>query len=81
MELYTKETWHREGICLPNVGQFVSDEVVEELAETGSPTTWGCGIFQPEEPFGTSTRTRKPVYLSFVRTGMGWMFVGLLPEF
>ena len=76
---YTMDDWRVDGSLKPEVGDYVEDEVVEELANSVPPTTYSRGIFQPGEAYDMS-EDYTDLYMTFVREERGWKYVGLCPK-
>lgn len=76
---YTMDDWRVDGSLKPEVGDYVEDEVIEELANSVPPTTYSRGIFQPGEAYDMSEEYTE-LYMTFVREQRGWKYVGLCPK-
>ncbi len=75
---YTMSDWSRDGSLRLKVGQYIDDEVYEELLNSVPPTTHKATLFQPGEAYDMSDEYID-LYLTFVNDG-GWKYVGLCPK-
>lgn len=74
--MYTMEQWHIDGQLNIKVGQLVSDEVVNELANCVPPRNWGAGYFQVGEPYDNDAEDLSTLYATFIRKVEGWVYCG-----
>lgn len=79
MNVYTMENWRNDGSLKLSVGQFIDEEVFEQLLDSVPPQTYGRGIFQPGEAYDANANTGKPLYMTFVKEDL-WKYVGLCAE-
>ena len=77
--LYTMDDWRVDGSLKPEVGNYIEDEVIEELANSVPPTTYRMGIFQPGEAY-TMSEDYADLYMTFVRDSGAWKYIGLCPK-
>ena len=75
---YTMDDWRVDGSLKPEVGDYVEDEVIEELANSVPPTTYKSTLFQPGEAY-TMSKDYEHLYMTFVNDG-NWKYVGLCPK-
>ena len=76
---YTMDDWRMDGSLKPEVGEYIEDEVIEELAGSVPPTTYSRGIFQPGEAY-TMSEDYADLYMTFVRDNDAWKYIGLCPK-
>ena len=76
---YTMDDWRMDGSLKPEVGEYIEDEVIEELAGSVPPTTYSRGIFQPGEAY-TMSEDYVDLYMTFVRDNGTWKYIGLCPK-
>ena len=77
--IYTIDNWKKDGSLKPVIGQYVSDDVIEELLNSVPPTTYSRGIFQPGEAY-TMSEDYTDLYMTFARKNSGWQYIGLCPK-
>lgn len=79
MDTYTIADWQRDKELSPEVGQFIADDVMEELINCVPPRTYLDGIFQPCEAYDHVNG--RSVYQTFKHTESGWQYCGLKPGY
>ena len=77
--IYTKENWAQDGTLKVKVGQYVADDVVEELRDSVPPTTYKASCFQPGEAY-THSADYVELYMTFVIDNGMWKYIGLCPK-
>ena len=77
--IYTKENWAQDGTLKIKVGQYVADDVVEELRDSVPPTTYKASCFQPGEAY-THSADYVELYMTFVIDNGMWKYIGLCPK-
>ncbi len=77
-EVYTMQDWNRDGSLKLTVGQYIDDEVYEELLNSVPPTTHKSTLFQPGEAYDMSEDYIE-LYMTFINDGQ-WKYVGLCPQ-
>lgn len=77
--IYTKENWAQDGTLKVKVGQYIADDVVEELRDSVPPTTYKASCFQPGEAY-THSADYVELYMTFVIDNGMWKYIGLCPK-
>lgn len=77
--IYTKENWAQDGTLKIKVGQYVSDDVIEELLNSVPPATYKASCFQPGEAYTLSVDYIN-LYMTFIRDNGMWKYIGLCPR-
>ncbi len=57
--------WERDGSLSPKVGQIVSADIIEDLANCLPPHKWSNEVFQPGEAYSHDWSTGKALYQTF----------------
>ena len=63
--IYTKDNWNRDGYLKIKVGQYVADDVIEELRDSVPPATYKSSCFQPGEAY-TLSIDYEDLYMTFI---------------
>ena len=77
--IYTRENWAQDGTLKVKVGQYVADDVIEELRDSMPPTTYKSNCFQPGEAY-THSVDYVELYMTFVIDNGMWKYIGLCPK-
>ena len=77
--IYTKENWAQDGTLKVKVGQYVADDVIEELRDSVPPATYKSSCFQPGEAY-THSVDYVELYMTFVIDNGMWKYIGLCPK-
>lgn len=77
--IYTKDNWNRDGYLKVKVGQYVADDVIEELRDSVPPATYKSSCFQPGEAY-THSVDYIALYMTFVIDNGMWKYIGLCPK-
>ena len=77
--IYTKENWAQDGTLKVKVGQYVADDVIEELRDSVPPATYKSSCFQPGEAYSHSVDYVE-LYMTFVIDNGMWKYIGLCPK-
>ena len=77
--IYTRENWAQDGSLKVKVGQYVADDVIEELRDSMPPTTYKSSCFQPGEAY-THSVDYVELYMTFVIDNGMWKYIGLCPK-
>ena len=77
--IYTSEDWTKDGSLKVKVGQYVADDVIEELLNSVPPTTYKATCFQPGEAYSHSEEYI-PLYMTFITENGMWKYIGLCPK-
>lgn len=80
--IYTMNDWHNDKRLNLKVGQFIDNEVSQELLNTIPPTTYNSKMFQVGEADTHIIQNGKFVLLfkTFIKTDGLWQYIGLCPE-
>ena len=77
--IYTRENWTQDGTLKVKVGQYVADDVIEELRDSVPPATYKSSCFQPGEAY-THSVDYIALYMTFVIDNGMWKYIGLCPK-
>lgn len=77
--IYTKNNWNSDGYLKIKVGQYVADDVIEELRDSVPPATYKSSCFQPGEAY-TLSIDYEDLYMTFIRDNGMWKYIGLCPK-
>lgn len=77
--IYTKENWAQDGYLKVKVGQYVADDVIEELRDSVPPATYKSSCFQPGEAY-TLSIDYEDLYMTFIIDNGMWKYIGLCPK-
>ena len=77
--IYTKDDWIRDGYLKVKVGQYVADDVIEQLHDSVPPATYKSSCFQPGEAY-TLSIDYEDLYMTFVIDNGMWKYIGLCPK-
>lgn len=75
MKVYTMEQWGKDGVLNLKRGQLVEYAVYQQLRDCVPPLVCLNSFFQCGEPYG-SNELGEPTYLTMVKDGKDWKFVG-----
>lgn len=80
--IYTMNDWHNDKRLNLKVGQFIDNEVFQELLDNVRPTTYNSKMFQVGEADTHNIQNGKFVLLfkTFIKTDGLWQYIGLCPE-
>lgn len=77
--IYTKDNWNKDGYLKVKVGQYVADDVIEELRDSVPPATYKSSCFQPGEAY-TLSIDYENLYMTFIIDNGMWKYIGLCPK-
>lgn len=77
--IYTKDNWNKDGYLKVKVGQYVVDDVIEELRDSVPPATYKSSCFQPGEAY-TLSIDYENLYMTFIIDNGMWKYIGLCPK-
>lgn len=77
--IYTKDNWNSDGYLKVKVGQYVADDVIEELRDSVPPATYKSSCFQPGEVY-TLSIDYEDLYMTFIIDNGMWKYIGLCPK-
>jgi soluble cytochrome b562 len=79
-EIYTMQDWRNDKSLKVQIGQYIDEEVFEQLLDSIPPITYSRGIFQPGEAYDHNMETGEPLYQTFVKNNDLYQYVGLCQQ-
>ena len=79
-EIYTMQDWRNDKSLKVQIGQYIDEEVFEQLLDSMPPITYSRGIFQPGEAYDHNMETGESLYQTFVKDDDLYKYVGLCQQ-
>lgn len=79
-EIYTMQDWRNDKSLKVQIGQYIDEEVFEQLLDSIPPITYSRGVFQPGEAYDHNMETGNPLYQTFVKNNDLYQYVGLCQQ-
>lgn len=79
-EIYTMQDWRNDKSLKVQIGQYIDEEVFEQLLDSIPPITYSRGVFQPGEAYDHNIETGEPLYQTFVKNNDLYQYVGLCQQ-
>lgn len=78
-DIYTNDDWAKDGTLRVRVGQYISNDIYEELLNAITPATDKSTLFQPGEAYSMS-EDYIDLYMTFIPENGLWKYIGLCPK-